>query len=557
MLVQLSINNFALIDNLNLEFNNRLNVLTGETGAGKSIIIDAVSLLLGARAYNDVIRSTKDKALVEGVFLIPPNHPVEGILNQYGLDLAEDESNLILTREVTLNGKNTCRINNRMVTLAVFKEIGKQLINIYGQHDFQSLSEIESHIFLLDSLGNEEYQNLVNSVEESFLSFQSLQKQLDILLTKKSDKAQRLDFLNYQVDEIGSLKLSETEEEEINAELTILNNWEKIYSVVNEGYELLYGNNSAYDKVSKANSRIDEIVILDNKFSDIIHNLQTAAFYIEDAARAMRNYGDNFTYDNERKEYLRERKYAIDKLKRKYGGTIIDILEFKRNAENEIAQLVNSELLLEEVQNKVNEKKELFFSEAKKISIERQKIASQLELEMKKQLEELSMPNTIFKVEIKETLHNLRGNNKVEFLISPNPGEPLRPLSRIASGGEMSRIMLAFKVILAKSEKLTTLIFDEIDTGIGGEVVIKVAEKLFEVSKHYQVLCVTHSPHIASFAQQHFKIFKIIQNNKTFTQVEILEEKNRITELARMLGGSEKITISHASEMIKKAKQKF
>ena len=557
MLVQLSINNFALIDNLNLEFNNRLNVLTGETGAGKSIIIDAVSLLLGARAYNDVIRSTKDKALVEGVFLIPPNHPVEGILNQYGLDLAEDESNLILTREVTLNGKNTCRINNRMVTLAVFKEIGKQLINIYGQHDFQSLSEIESHIFLLDSLGNEEYQNLVNSVEESFLSFQSLQKQLDILLTKKSDKAQRLDFLNYQVDEIGSLKLSETEEEEINAELTILNNWEKIYSVVNEGYELLYGNNSAYDKVSKANSRIDEIVILDNKFSDIIHNLQTAAFYIEDAARAMRNYGDNFIYDNERKEYLRERKYAIDKLKRKYGGTIIDILEFKRNAENEIAQLVNSELLLEEVQNKVNEKKELFFSEAKKISIERQKIASQLELEMKKQLEELSMPNTIFKVEIKETLHNLRGNNKVEFLISPNPGEPLRPLSRIASGGEMSRIMLAFKVILAKSEKLTTLIFDEIDTGIGGEVVIKVAEKLFEVSKHYQVLCVTHSPHIASFAQQHFKIFKIIQNNKTFTQVEILEEKNRITELARMLGGSEKITISHASEMIKKAKQKF
>ena len=390
----------------------------------------------------------------------------------YGLDLAEDESNLILTREVTLNGKNTCRINNRMVTLAVFKEIGKQLINIYGQHDFQSLSEIESHIFLLDSLGNEEYQNLVNSVEESFLSFQSLQKQLDILLTKKSDKAQRLDFLNYQVDEIGSLKLSETEEEEINAELTILNNWEKIYSVVNEGYELLYGNNSAYDKVSKANSRIDEIVILDNKFSDIIHNLQTAAFYIEDAARAMRNYGDNFTYDNERKEYLRERKYAIDKLKRKYGGTIIDILEFKRNAENEIAQLVNSELLLEEVQNKVNEKKELFFSEAKKISIERQKIASQLELEMKKQLEELSMPNTIFKVEIKETSHNLRGNNKVEFLISPNPGEPLRPLSRIASGGEMSRIMLAFKVILAKSEKLTTLIFDEIDTGIGGEVEI-------------------------------------------------------------------------------------
>jgi len=557
MLVQLSINNFALIDSLNLEFDKKLNVLTGETGAGKSIIIDAVSLLLGARAYNDVIRSTKDKALVEGVFLIPPNHPVEQILNQYGLELAEDEPIVILTREVTLNGKNTCRVNNRMVTLAVFKEIGKQLINIYGQHDFQSLSEVESHILLLDSLGNDKFQSLLKIVEESYLSLQNFQKQLDILLTKKSDKTQRLDFLHFQVDEIGCLELSETEEEEINAELTILNNWEKICSVVNEGHELLYGNNSAYDKVSKANHRLEEILMLDNKFADIIHNLQTAVFCIEDAARALKNYGDNYTYDNDRKEYLQERKYAIDKLKRKYGGTIIDILEFKRNAENEIEQLVNSELLVEDLQNKVNEKKELFLSEAKKISVERQKIASQLELEMKKQLEELSMPNTIFKVEIKDTLDNIRGNNKVEFLISPNPGEPLRPLSRIASGGEMSRIMLAFKVILAKSEKLTTLIFDEIDTGIGGEVVIKVAEKLFEVSKHYQVLCVTHSPHIASFAQHHFKIFKTIQNNKTFTQVEVLEEKNRVTELARMLGGTEKITISHASEMIKKAKQKF
>jgi len=557
MLVQLSINNFALIDSLNLEFDKRLNVLTGETGAGKSIIIDAVSLLLGARAYSDVIRSTKDKALVEGVFIIPQNHPVELILNQYGLELAKEEPIIILTREVSLNGKNTCRINSRMVTLTVFKEIGQQLINIYGQHDFQSLSQIENHIFLLDSLGNEKYQNLLKNIEENYLSLQSLQKQLEGLLSQMGEKAQRLDFLHFQVEEIGSLALTETEEEEINSELTILNNWEKICSVVNEGHELLYGNNSAYDKVSKANHRLDEILVLDNKFSDIVNNLQTAAFYIEDAARFLKNYGDNFSYDNDRKEYLIERKFAIDKLKRKYGGTIIDILEFKRNAEKEIAQLVNSEFLFEELQKKVDEKKELFLSLAKKLSIERQKIAAKLELEIKKQLEELSMPNTIFRAEITDTLGNTRGKDKVEFLISPNPGEPLRPLSRIASGGEMSRIMLAFKVILAKSEKLTTLIFDEIDTGIGGEVVIKVAEKLFEVSKNYQVLCVTHSPHIASLAQHHFKIFKLIENNKTFTQVEVLEEKNRINELARMLGGTEQITLSHATEMIKKAKQKF
>ncbi|MGI6226407.1 MAG: DNA repair protein RecN [Peptococcales bacterium] len=553
MLVQLCINGLALIDKLNMEFDNRFNVLTGETGAGKSIIIDAVSLLLGARAQSDIIRAKTDKARVEGVFLLPANHPVENTLELYGLNL-EEEQTLILTREISLNGKNTCRVNNRLVTLTVFKEIGKQLVNIYGQHDFQSLSQSENHILLLDSLGKDDFQKLLLTVEEKYLSWKNIQKQLEDLLNTTNEKAKRIDFLKFQIDEITSLNLVENEDSDIESELSVLNNWEKISTIVNEGYELLYAQNSAYDKLSKAHLKLSEIVRWDNSFTEACSNLETAVYYVEDAARALKSYGDNFNLDSNRKEYLQERKFAIDNLKKKYGKTIGEILTYKNKAENELNELIQSDNLIEELQNKVQNYKQSFEKMAQKLSKERKKIAIQLETNMKKQLAELAMPNTIFKVQIDPTLENSRGIDKVEFLISPNPGEPLKPLARIASGGEMSRIMLAFKVIIASSESLTTLIFDEIDTGIGGQVVIKVAEKLSQVSQYYQVLCVTHSPHIASFAHQHFKIFKIVKDGMTYTQIEILEEEEKVNELARMLGGNEEITITHAKEMISKSK---
>lgn len=557
MLVQLSINGLALIDSLNMEFENRFNVLTGETGAGKSIIIDAVSLLLGSRAQSEMIRTKTDKARVEGVFLLPANHPVEKTLDLYGLGLEEDEQTLILTREITLNGKNTCRVNNRLVTLTVFKEIGKQIVNIYGQHDFQSLSQSENHISLLDSLGDEQFQSILKKVEEQYLHYKKLEKQLTDLLNTANEKTQRIDFLQFQINEITSMNLVENEDVEIEGELTVLDNWEKISLIVNEGYELLYGQNSAYDKICKANNRLNEIVRWDNSFTEIANNLETAVYYVEDAARTLKSYGDNFNFDNERKEYLQERKFALDKLKKKYGKTIRDILEFKNKAENELFELMQSELFIEELQNKVLVSKQTFGSLAGKLSNERQKIASQLEVNMRNQLAELAMPNTVFKVQVEKSIENSRGIDKIEFLISPNPGEPLKPLARIASGGEMSRIMLAFKVIVASSENLTTLIFDEIDTGIGGQVVINVAEKLFQVSQYYQVLCVTHSPHIASFAHRHFKIFKTIKNAMTYTDVEILNENQRVEELARMLGGDEIITITHARKMMSRSKQKI
>ncbi|MDK2823238.1 MAG: repair protein RecN [Clostridia bacterium] len=556
MLIQLSIKDFALIDNLNMEFDGKFNVLTGETGAGKSIIIDAVSLLLGARGQSDFIRVTKEKAIVEGTFLIPKKHPLEKKLKEYGFDLEIDDHLLILTREISLTGKNICRVNNRIVTLSVFKEIGSQLIDIYGQHDFQSLSQSENHIFLLDSMGNESFQNLLNTVKENYNLWQYNKKQLDKLLKQVEDKSQRLDLLKFQVAEINNLNLKENEYEDIQSELTILNNWEKIYSIVNEGYELLYGNNSAYDKISQVIDKLKEISLLDNLFAEMADNLQTAVYHIEDSARALKDYGENFSFDNERKEYLQERKFAIDKLKRKYGGTIKEILDFKNKTKKEIQELENCEFIIEKLENTVKESENNYLKSARELSNLRKKLAAELEEKIIKQLNELAMPHTKFHVQIEPVVNSLRGIDKVEFLISPNPGEPLKPLAKIASGGEMSRIMLAFKVILANSDQLTTLIFDEIDSGIGGHVVNKVAEKLFYVSNFNQVLCVTHSPNIASFAHQHYKISKIVKENKTTTQVAKLNEQERIYELARMLGGNEEITYNHALEMRKKAKNK-
>ncbi|MFZ5943410.1 MAG: DNA repair protein RecN [Bacillota bacterium] len=557
MLMQLNISDFALIDKLNMEFDGGFNVLTGETGAGKSIIIDAVSLLLGARALTEGVRADKEKAFITGVFYVKENEFLEKLLKEYAFDLDEDERLLTLSREISLSGKNTCRINNRIVNLGVFKEIGSQLVDIYGQHDFQSLSNKDKHIDLLDSLGDENYQNLLKTVRENYLTLKTLQKKYNELQGQIDDKSQRIGFLKFQINEIESLKLNDlNEDEEINNELAVLTNWEKIASAVNKGYEALYGNNSAYDKVSQVVNWLEEAAQFDPKIGEIAANMHTVIFSIEDAARFLKSYEENFEFNQERKEYLQERKYAIDKLKRKYGGTINDILLYLKKAAEELDELDNSEVQLEELTQKVTQCEQKYFKYAAELSQQRLKTANDFSLKIKEQLAQLAMPHTEFKVDFTNKNISPNGIDEVEFLISPNPGEPLKPLAKIASGGEMSRLMLAFKVIFAGNEMFSTLIFDEIDSGIGGHVINNIAEKLYQVSRYHQVLCVTHSPHLAAIADRHFKINKEINGNKTCTTVEILKEEERIEELARMLGGQDIITHNHASEMRNKGKNR-
>jgi DNA repair protein RecN (Recombination protein N) len=552
MLYQLTIQNFALIDNLVIDFHEKLNVLTGETGAGKSIIIDAVSLLLGARGQSEFIRNPENKALVEGVFILEEQ---DSIIMEYlqSLGMDENEKTVILTREISKNGKNVCRINNRAVTLAIFKELGSLLINIYGQHDYQALSQADKHIEILDSLGDKEYQDQLEKVKEVYQNWSIEKNKLNSFQALIKEKALRLDFLKFQLSEIEEINPMPNEDEELKKELAILNNVERIAQNTSDAYELLYGNKSIYDNLSEVIHKLSEIHQFDDLLANINNDLENIMYQIEDCARSLNNYHSNLEFDHSLQATLQEREFLLNKIKRKYGcNTINEILNIKETIINEINDLEKSEVLLTETQNKVKELEEEYNKVAKEMSLKRQELSQVFTKKIIQQLQDLAMIHTTFKVEFSPIEGSIKGIDKIEFLISPNPGQPLKPLAKIASGGEMSRIMLAFKVILTDFDSLKTLIFDEIDTGIGGNIVTQVAEKLFQVSKSTQVICVTHSPIIASVAHNHILIRKNIEENTTYTDVKTLSEKERVLELARMLGDNDPITIDHANELRKK-----
>ena len=552
MLYQLTIQNFALIDNLVIDFHEKLNVLTGETGAGKSIIIDAVSLLLGARGQSEFIRNPENKALVEGVFILEEQ---DSIIMEYlqSLGMDENEKTVILTREISKNGKNVCRINNRAVTLAIFKELGSLLINIYGQHDYQALSQADKHIEILDSLGDKEYQDQLEKVKEVYQNWSTEKNKLNSFQALIKEKALRLDFLKFQLSEIEEINPMPNEDEELKKELAILNNVERIAQNTSDAYELLYGNKSIYDNLSEVIHKLSEIHQFDDLLANINNDLENIMYQIEDCARSLNNYHSNLEFDHSLQATLQEREFLLNKIKRKYGcNTINEILNIKETIINEINDLEKSEVLLTETQNKVKELEEEYNKVAKEMSLKRQELSQVFTKKIIQQLQDLAMIHTTFKVEFSPIEGSIKGIDKIEFLLSPNPGQPLKPLAKIASGGEMSRIMLAFKVILTDFDSLKTLIFDEIDTGIGGNIVTQVAEKLFQVSKSTQVICVTHSPIIASVAHNHILIRKNIEENTTYTDVKTLSEKERVLELARMLGDNDPITIDHANELRKK-----
>lgn len=556
MLYQLTIQNFALIDKLVIDLHEKLNVLTGETGAGKSIIIDAVSLLLGARGQSDFIRNPNEKALVEGVFTLGNQDKIiSQHLNNLGFAIDENDRNVILTREISVNGKNICKINNRAVTLAIFKEFGSLLVNIYGQHDYQALSQADKHIDILDSLGDKKYQDQLEKVKEVYQQWLIEKNKLNSLQKLMKEKALRLDFLKFQFSEIEEINPLKDEDDEIKKELAILSNVERIAQNSGEAYELLYGSKSIYDSLSEVTNKLSEISQFDNQLKNISDELENIKYQIEDCARSLNNYSDNLEFDPVLQENLQGREFLLNKIKRKHGcNTINEILNLKDKIVDEIDNLEKTEFLLIEVEKEAQKLENQYYQLAKHLSTQRQKLALIFAEKLMEQLNDLAMVHTKFKVEFNQIDGNIKGIDKIEFLISPNPGQPLKPLAKIASGGEMSRIMLAFKVILTNFDSLKTLIFDEIDAGIGGNILSQVAEKLDQVSRRTQVICITHSPIIASMAQNHILITKIINHNSTYTDVTSLSEEERILELARMLGDNDQITIDHAKELRKKWK---
>lgn len=567
MLLELTIRQFAIIEELKVNFKEGLNIITGETGAGKSIIIDAIQLISGGRGSIEFIRNNAEKAEIEALFDLDLNHEAFSILNSLGIAGAEDGL-IILKRELLRNGKSICRINGELVTLAVLKELGQFLIQLHSQNQHQNLMNQDKQLLLLDAYGNEYIENIKTVYQQVFSQYQSLNKELKMLRENEKEATQRIDLLKYQIDEIEKAKLRPNEDEELQEARDKIRNSEKITNNLHNAYNLLYSDRGINEQLFHVVSLLEQISSYDKNIALIHEQIIQAYYQIEDATNQLNSHVNELDFDPNQINIIEERLSLIYHLKRKYGDSVTAIIEYLSMIEAELTSLSNREERLDNLEKELNKATQELLNNALQLSNERKKYALDLSGKIEQELKDLQMVNAKFKVEIEYIEEKngieLNGNSyhisnmgldKVNFLISPNPGEPLKPLNKIASGGELSRIMLAIQTILANKDDVPTIIFDEIDTGVSGRAAQAIAEKLAYVARDKQIFVVTHLPQVASMADYHYLIQKKIKDQTTYTEIELLDEEKRIEELARMLGGVEvtDLTKKHAKEMIEKA----
>ncbi|MNU58580.1 DNA repair protein RecN [compost metagenome] len=564
MLVHLSIRNLAVVESVDVTFHQGFHVLTGETGAGKSIIIDALGFIAGGRGSADLIRYGCDKAEIEASFDLRSTHPVWNTLEGLGIHADSSEA-LIIRREISATGKSISRINGQMVNLSMLRDIGDQLINIHGQHEHQTLLRPERHLHLLDAFGSETIAPLKASYQATYSSFVKVEKEWNELQKSSQQTFQMLDMYRYQIDEIAAAKLKVGEDELLGEEKVKLSHSEKMMDSITGAYELLYGS-QGLEAVAKAISRFEDIAGYDTKgISPILEQLQSAYYQLEDASFALRNYRDGIEVNPGRLDEVQERLDFISTLKRKYGDSIDRILAYYDQIKQETDTLENKDEILEKLRDTREKLLTQLLEEGEALSQARRRCADELAFQIEAELKDLQMGRTSLKVKfgrledpsgvewkgqrIRLSRHGL---DTAEFLISPNPGEPLRPLGKIASGGELSRMMLALKSIFARHDEVPVLIFDEVDTGVSGRAAQSIAEKLYKLSATCQVFSITHLPQVACMADNQYLIEKSVHDGRTMTQVEALTEEGRVKELARMLGGVEitEKTLHHAQEML-------
>ena len=554
MLQEIYIRNFVLIEEVNIEFEKGFNVLSGETGAGKSILIDAVGLLLGDRASSDYVRTGCEKAIIQGVFSFSPaeSQAYSAILQDIGIN-PEEDGTIILAREIGENGKNICRINGRTVNLSSFQNLGILLVEIHGQNTSQQLTSITKQAELLDRLGGEKLQRLRNNINDKYQEIIFYEKEIKRLQDTVTNGLRERDFLQHQIEEISQANLLPDEEENLENELKLLGSAEELQTACEEANSLLLsGEISVYDSISTTLDKFRNLRGLNQDLDNSLSELENIMSQVQELAHNFKTYPQDMDYNPYKMQEIEDRLALISKLKRKYGNHIEDIIKLKEKLTSELYEIENAEHILEASESKHNEISQEYNILAQEIHSIRKQVADKLEVKIMKALKDLVMPDVKFKISI-DLLSDRGpfGKDKVEFLISPNPGEPLKPLTKIASGGEIARIMLSLKSILAEVDNVPVLIFDEIDTGIGGLVLKPVAEKLSETSKFCQVICVTHAPQIAAYADASFLIEKHTQNNKTLTKVlKLKTEEEKIEELSRMLGATSKAK-EHALELRK------
>ncbi|MFR4285871.1 MAG: DNA repair protein RecN [Enterococcus italicus] len=558
MLVEMTIENFAIIESLTLSFHEGMTTLTGETGAGKSIIIDALGLLAGSRASVDVIRQGADRCHLEGVFDWPKNPQFFALMQE--LLVNQEEDYLVVQRDIALNGKSICRVNGHVMTLANLKRIGRFLVDIQGQNEHQSLLQADQHQRLLDEFGGSDFQLALTEYKALYKEWQALAK--TVLSRKKNEQSyvQRLDMLRYQVDEIEQAELVSGEEESLTEERDKLLNFQKIVDAFASVHQLLStDDHGVLDNVSLAANELESVASFGKEYELLSESLTTVYYQLQDVAADLSRQMDILEFDEQRLHQIEDRLEIIHQLKRKYGESVEFILAYYEKISLELLETAQSDGQLDQLESLVKEKEEQVAKKAAILHENRKEIARCLEKAIMNELRELYMEHTQFAVRFEALSqgYNEFGKDDVLFYLSANPGEPLRPLEKVASGGEISRILLALKTVFSTSQELTSIVFDEVDTGVSGRVAQAIAEKISQIGRRSQVLCITHLPQVAAFADFQYFISKTVQNNRTKTTVVELTKEERVEEIARMLAGAEVTTLTkeHAKELLRLAQK--
>ncbi|HFR3539142.1 TPA: DNA repair protein RecN [Streptococcus suis] len=552
MLLEVSIKNFAIIEQVSLNFEKGMTILSGETGAGKSIIIDAMNLMLGARATTDVIRHGAAKAEIEGLFSFENSRALEQILSEQGIEVADE---LIIRREILQNGRSVSRVNGQMVNLSVLKQIGQHLVDIHGQHDQEELMKAQHHIRLLDSFGEDEFWALKDRYQTTFDAYRSLRKRVLEKQKNEQEHKARIEMLEYQIAEIEAAALQSGEDVQLNQERDKLLNHKQIADTLTNAYALLDNEDfSSLNNLRSAMGDLQSLEEFDPEYKQLSSSLTEAYYVVEDVTKRLSDVVDNLDFDGNRLLQLESRLDLLHTITKKYGGTVDDVLDYFAKISEEYNLLTGNDLSGDDLEVQLKTMEKELVTLASQLSQSRHELAQLLEEIIRQELQDLYMEKARFQVRFTKGKFNREGNETVEFYISTNPGEDFKPLVKVASGGELSRLMLAIKSAFARKEGKTSIVFDEVDTGVSGRVAQAIAQKIYKIGQYGQVLAISHLPQVIAIADYQFFIEKISDDHSTVSRVRLLTKEERIEEIAKMLAG-DKITDaarSQAKELVEK-----
>ncbi|KEH52635.1 DNA repair protein RecN [Streptococcus macedonicus] len=552
MLLEISIKNFAIIEEISLTFENGMTVLTGETGAGKSIIIDAMNLMLGARASLDVIRHGANKAEIEGLFSVGENPALTQILEENGIDVTEE---LIIRRDILQNGRSIGRINGQMVNLSTLRAVGQYLVDIHGQHDQEELMKPNMHIRMLDEFGNEQFADVKKHYQELFESYRQLRKRVVTKQKNEQEHKARIEMLEFQIAEIEAAALKAGEDQVLNQKRDKLLNHKNIADTLTNAYVML--DDEEFSSLSNIRSAMNDLMTLeefDADYKEMSANVSEAYYILEEVTKYLGDVIDDLDFDAGSLQQIELRLEVIYSITRKYGGSVDDVLEYYDNITKEYNLLTGSDESSDDMEKALKRLEKRLIVAAEKLSQERHSLAKDLEAEIKQELADLYMEKADFQVQFTKGKFNRDGNEAVEFYISTNPGEGFKPLVKVASGGEISRLMLAIKSAFSRKEDKTSIVFDEVDTGVSGRVAQAIAQKIYKIGSNGQVLAISHLPQVIAIADYQFFIEKRSDENTTVSTVRLLTEEERVEEIAKMLAGSDitEMAREQARELLKK-----